>query len=315
MVPTNRARELRIALIRGGDSSERQVSLLSGEAAREALVALGFEVVEIDPSLREDLSRLTQEDFDLAFLAMHGKHGEDGTIQGMLELIGLPYTGSGVWSSATAIDKAKTKERYRAAGVPTPDWQVFALDGVRAEDVLQAGFSLPCVVKVIDGGSSIGVAIARDSKELTEALNDAAELSDRVLVERHIEGRELTVAVLGNKAPEALPAIEFSVPGDFDFEAKYVDHDIERVCPAPLSETQARSLAKLAEAAHSTLECSGLSRTDFLLDDDGTFWALETNTVPGMRRGSFAEQAAKAAGIPYAQLCMKLVELALEREA
>ena len=306
-------KSLRVALLAGGDSSEREISLLSGESVGRALRSFGFDVTHIDPASKDDLVALAQEEFDLAFLTMHGKHGEDGTLQGMLELLGVPYTGSGVWSSATAIDKAKAKDLYRAIGVPTPNGRVFLLEGLRAEDVLEEGFSFPCVVKVTDGGSSIGVTVARELEELEKALREASALAERVLIEEYISGREFTVSVIGNDVARALPAIEFRVAGDLSFEAKYVNDDLERLCPAPLSSIQARTLARAAEAVHTGLECAGLSRTDFLLSGDETFWALETNTVPGMRRGSFAEQSANAAGISYEELCMQLVTLALDR--
>ena len=166
---------LKVALVYGGNSNEREVSLMSAAAVRRALSDLGFEIADIDPARIEDLEKLVTEDYDLAFLTVHGKHGEDGTLQGLLELLGIPYTGSGVWSSATAIDKAKTKVRYRSAGIPTPKSQTLSPAGLTASDLLDTGTRLPCVVKEIDGGSSVGVTIARTEGELSAALAKASK--------------------------------------------------------------------------------------------------------------------------------------------
>lgn len=298
---------LRIALIMGGDSSEREISILSGTAVADSLRKQGYLVTELDPSSRSDLVRLINEQFDVAFLTLHGKNGEDGTIQGLLELLGIPYTGSGIWSSATAIDKNKTKDRYLTEGIPTPSSVTISTGPGWTPDV-----SFPCVVKVPEGGSSIGVTVVRTREEFDKAVEVARDASDCVLVEDFISGREFTVAVLGNREAKALPAIELSAPGDLDFDTKYRNGTLTRTCPAHLTEAEAGLLSELAVRAHTCLECRGASRTDFILDDQGKFWALETNTLPGMRDGSFIAQEAEAAGLSYDQLCNELVILALQ---
>ena len=265
----------RVALLSGGTSGEREISLASGKGALAALQEAGFPVQCFDPAKKEDLIALIEGNFDVAFLCLHGRKGEDGVIQGFLETIGLPYIGPGVWSSATAINKARSKEFYRHV-----------------------------VVKPATEGSSIGISIVDTREALEEAISEAFEHDSEIVVEKFVQGREFTVAVIGNDRPRALPIIEIiAQKGEFyDFESKYAAGGSRHICPAELSEEDAETIKKEAVAAHKALSCEGVSRTDFILDDEGKPWALETNTIPGMTETSLLPDAAAAAGIPFPQL-------------
>lgn len=306
-------RSCRVALLAGGKSNEREISLASGDGAREALLLGGFSVVDIDPADPSDLKRLIEEHFDVAFLCLHGKYGEDGTVQGLLDIIGIPYTCSGVWSSALAMDKAKAKVFYEKAGVPTPPsvtirkGQVFDVASI----IDQLGEHV--VVKPGSEGSAIGVFIVDGEDAITKALSKALEIDDEVLVERYISGTELTVAVLGNEDAVALPIIEIIPRSTFyDFESKYAADGSQHICPARLPEDVAKKVQAEAVKAHKALSCSGTSRSDFILEENGSCWCLETNTIPGMTATSLLPDAAKAAGMSFSELCKKLIDLALE---
>ena len=312
-MPGINPRSCRVALLAGGKSNEREISLASGDGAREALQAAGFPVVDIDPANPDDLKRLIEEHFDVAFLCLHGKYGEDGTVQGLLDIVGIPYTCSGVWSSALAMDKPKAKVFYEKAGVPTPPSvtvrkgeavDVAAIIGKLGEHV---------VVKPGNEGSAIGVFIVEGQDSVEKALHKALEIDDEVLVERYISGTELTVAVLGNEDAVALPIIEIIPKSAFyDFESKYAADGSQHICPARLPEDIARKVQDEAVKAHKALSCSGTSRSDFILEKDGSCWCLETNTIPGMTATSLLPDAAKAAGMSFPELCKKLIELALD---
>ncbi len=306
-------RSCRVALLAGGKSNEREISLASGDGAREALQAAGFPVVDIDPANPDDLKRLIEEHFDVAFLCLHGKYGEDGTVQGLLDIVGIPYTCSGVWSSALAMDKPKAKVFYEKAGVPTPP-SVTVRKG-EAVDVAAIIGKLGghVVVKPGNEGSAIGVFIVEGQDSVEKALHKALEIDDEVLVERYISGTELTVAVLGNEDAVALPIIEIIPKSAFyDFESKYAADGSQHICPARLPEDIARKVQDEAVKAHKALSCSGASRSDFILEKDGSCWCLETNTIPGMTATSLLPDAAKAAGMSFPELCKKLIELALD---
>lgn len=307
--------QCRVALLAGGKSNEREISLASGKGAREALEAAGFPVTMIDPADKNDLKKLIDEDFDVAFLCMHGKFGEDGTIQGLLDVLSIPYTCSGVWSSALAMDKSKTKVFYERNNVPTPpSLTVFKGDAVDvAEVVKKLGSNV--VVKPATEGSAIGVFIVNGEEEIAGALKKAFEIDSEVLIERYIKGREFTVAVLGNKDAVAFPVIEIVPKSDFyDFESKYAPGGSQHICPANIPDDLASRLKDAAVAAHVALSCSGTSRSDFLMEEDGTFWVLETNTIPGMTATSLLPDAASAAGMTFPELCTKLIEFALEEQ-
>lgn len=306
----------RVALLSGGTSGEREISLASGDGAASALTEAGFPVDRFDPAKKEDLKALIDGDYDVAFLCLHGRHGEDGVIQGFLETIGLPYTGPGVWSSAIAINKARSKDFYRLAGVPTaPSLTLRAGEGYRVDDiVVQLGEHV--VVKPASEGSSIGVSIVSGAGSIEQAVEEAFNHDTEVVVEKFVSGREFTVAVIGNSEPRALPVIEIiAQKGEFyDFESKYAQGGSRHICPAELSEEETATIQKEAVGAHKALACEGVSRTDFILDDEGKPWALETNTIPGMTSTSLLPDAAHAAGISFPELCTMLVEYALERK-
>ncbi len=304
----------RVALLVGGASGEREVSLASGEGARHALEEAGFPVTVLDPSYKEDLKTLIDSDFDVAFICLHGKYGEDGTLQGLLEMINLPYIGSGVWSSALAIDKVKSKVFYNLANIPTPP--SVTLTSASPIDLanIVAKLGDHCVVKPATEGSALGVFIVEGKEAIGEAIEKVFELDNSVLIERYVSGKELTVAVIGNDDPEALPIIEIVPVNEFyDYESKYVPGAAEHLCPAPLSEEITRKIQRMAIEAHRALGCSGVSRSDFILDEEGIGWILETNTIPGMTGTSLLPDAARVAGIPFPKLCTMLIDYAFKK--
>ena len=305
--------DIQVALLCGGKSGEREISLSSGRGVEAALVEAGFDVSVIDTAEKTDLVRLIEEDFDVAFIALHGKYGEDGTIQGFLETIGLPYTGSGIWSSATALDKARAKTVYQQAGVRTPQsFEFCAADGLTTQDIVQE-LGVDCVIKAATEGSALGVYICHSEDDITHALDEIFEIDTHALAEKYIAGDEYTIAVIGNDEARALPVIKIVPINEFyDFESKYAVGGSEHICPAPLSPEQTAEAQGLALAAHQALECRGVSRTDLIMDGDGVFWVLETNTIPGMTATSLLPDAARADGISFSQLCTMMIEFALE---
>ena len=303
--------EVKVALLAGGKSAERDISLLSGEGSKEALEQAGFPVTVFDPAKKEDLVALIEGDFDVAFLALHGKYGEDGTVQGFLETIGLPYTGPGVWASATAIDKMKTKEVYRAAGIPTPYSMTIDSSEVPASSVVDTVGS-HCVVKAATQGSALGVYVCDGVEEVAAAIEKVFEVDSCAFAEPFVQGSEFTVAVLGNDDPYTLPVIKIVPSHEFyDFESKYVQGGSQHICPAPLTEQETAAAQTLAVEAHKALDCQGVSRTDLIQDAEGKFWVLETNTIPGMTSTSLLPDAAGAAGMSFPELCVKLIGYAL----
>lgn len=307
----------KVALIAGGTSGERMISLASKDGAQTALEQAGYHVEWLDPAQKEDLIRLIQEDFDVAFLALHGKGGEDGTIQGFLEMIGLPYTGSGVFSSALSIDKQKAKTFYRAHGIKTPaSAYVRRGEPFNTEQIMQK-LGQKCVVKAATEGSSLGIYIVEGAEAVEQAINDALALDEAALIEQYIAGTELTVVVLGDgDTAEALPIIEIIPQAEsYDFDSKYAPGGSEHICPARLSDENTAHIQATAVRAHNALCCHGVSRTDFILDANGDAWVLETNTLPGMTATSLLPDAAKAAGISFPELCTKLIQSAFERHS
>lgn len=309
----NDPKDCRVALLAGGTSGERSISLASGEGAKGALLEAGYQVTSIDPAKKEDIKRLIDEPFDVAFLCLHGKNGEDGTVQGLLQLLGIPFTCSGVQASAIAMDKAKSKVMYTVNGVETP--KSVTLKREEPYDVveIQNLLGIPCVVKPATEGSALGVEIVEDENELDNAIKRAFEIDDLVVIESFIKGIELTVAILGNDDPIALPIIEIVPKGDFyDFESKYQPGGSEHICPARLSNELTAYIQEQAIKAHKALGCRGVSRSDFIVDESEKPWILETNTIPGMTATSLLPDAARAAGITFPELCTKLIEYALE---
>ncbi len=312
------ASDYKVAVIYGGISGEREVSLNSGKSCFEALVAQGFQAELIDSAEKNDLVRLIEGEFDVAFLALHGRGGEDGTIQGFLETIGLPYTGSGILASASAINKSTAKEIYESAGLRVaPSTTIGSediLDDQDLSEILEFVGGVPCVVKPATEGSSLGMSIVRDAADLPKAIEDSLAVDDEALVEGFVEGTELTVAVMGNEELHALPVIQIIATEDefYNYHAKYAAGGSRHLCPAPLTQEQTQQAQDIALAAHGVLGCRGVSRSDMILDADGQCWILETNTLPGMTGTSLVPDAARVAGMEFPQLCEKLIELALE---
>ncbi|GAB4261994.1 MAG: D-alanine--D-alanine ligase [Deferrisomatales bacterium] len=290
----------RVAVLMGGPSAEREVSLKTGAAVSAALRRLGREVVEIDagPDLAQQVAA---SGATVAFIALHGRLGEDGTVQGLLEVARLPYTGSGVLASALAMDKALSKVIFRALGVPTPDFRV--LEPGAPLDALD--LPLPMVVKPVGEGSTIGVSVVRRPEELSEAVERARTYGGRVLCEAFVAGREITVGVLDG---EPLPLLEIVVEtGLYDFEAKYTPGRTRYLCPAEVAEPVGRACAEAACGAYRALGCSGAARVDLIVDGDGRPWVLEVNTVPGLTPTSLLPKAAAAAGISFEQLVARML--------
>ena len=306
-------KECNVALLAGGNSGEREISLASGEGAAAALQEAGFQVTTLDPANKDDLKRLIDEKFDVAFLCMHGKVGEDGILQGYLDLIGLPYTCSKVQASAIAMDKAKSKIIYSAAGIPTPLSVTLGKGEPYEVSKLVEKLGLPCVIKPATEGSALGVEIIDNESDIQAAIERVFSIDDLLVAEQFISGTEITVAVLGNEEPYALPIIQIVPTGEFyDFHSKYAPGGSKHICPAPFEEEVAAVIKDYAVKAHKALGCSGVSRTDFIVDEDFKPWILETNTIPGMTATSLLPDAARAAGISFPELCTKLIEYALE---
>lgn len=310
-------KDIRVALLAGGTSGEREISLASGKGARKALEQAGFQADQFDPANAEDLKALIDGDYDVAFLCTHGRGGEDGALQGFLETIKLPYVGSDVRASALAMHKGEAKHAYARAEIRTPD--ALSLHQGEQYDVDQiiAQVGDHCAVKAITEGSTLGLYIVEGRDALSQALVDVFDHDTEALIERFVSGRELTVAVIGTgAAAKALPIIEIIPKNAFyDFESKYAPGGSQHICPAELSDQVTEKVQTLAVAAHNALGCSGVSRSDFILEPDGTAWILETNTLPGMTETSLLPDAARAAGVEFPDLCTMLIADALERAA
>ncbi|GBC62983.1 D-alanine--D-alanine ligase [Desulfonema ishimotonii] len=307
-------KKLNIALIYGGISSEREVSLKGGTQVSEALDKTRYQVFRYDPMT--DLNRLMADapKIDAALIILHGPYGEDGTIQGMLELLDIPYQGSGVLGSALAMNKLASKRLYEQAGLPVPPWLHVRQEAASDPAAYMATLGLPIVVKPVSGGSSIGMSIVRTEDRLADALENAFSHDDSVLLESCIEGVEITAGVIGNEQPDPLPLIEIIPDASYDFfdyEAKYKPGATREICPARIDAGLTEKCQAYARIAHSALFCKGYSRTDFILKDR-EFYVLETNTIPGMTPTSLLPLAAKTAGIGFSQLLDRLIELCLE---
>jgi D-alanine-D-alanine ligase len=307
---------VKVAVLMGGRGLERQVSLRSGARVEDALDALGHEVLAIDVGAGL-VGELKTERPDVAFVALHGAGGEDGTVQELLEILGIPYTGPGIAACARSIDKVVAKHELRAAGVPTPDWYAFnatafrELGAAEALDEIAAKLGFPLVVKPAAGGSSLGVRFAAAAGDVPEALIGAFSYDDRVLLERHVRGREIAVSLLGGIA---LPAVE-AVPREadrFNYEARYEIGRTSYVCPADLGAAEGPVL-DAALRTWDALGFDGFARVDMILGADGPL-VLEANAIPGLTDTSLLPMAAEAAEIGFERLCEKLIELALERD-
>ncbi len=337
---------MKIAVLLGGSSPERLVSIASGRGVIKALRELGHDVSAIDPALgekqisesellsqgigtnpptQEFLEKLSHknylsaidskifDDIELAFIILHGKWGEDGIIQSLLELRSILYTGSGVMASAIAMDKVMSKKLFLHHGTPTAEWYAYQKDSSPRPAFVKKNISklgYPNVVKPNDQGSSVAITIVKNESELDSALDEAEKISDVVLVEKYIEGAELTVGILGD---EPLPIIEIRPHGGFyDYEHKYTKGMTDYLVPAPIEKSFAVKLQEIAINTFQSLECKTFGRVDFRIGDDQIPYCLEVNTIPGMTETSLVPKAAASAGIPFTQLVQKIVELSIE---
>jgi D-alanine-D-alanine ligase len=309
---------MRVGVLKGGSSLEREVSLRSAARVEDALGELGHEAIGIDVG-HDLVSRLRDQRPDVVFIALHGPGGEDGTVQELLEILDLPYTGPGVAACALCIDKVAAKHDMRGADIPTPDWAAFNATAFRelgAADTLEeieARLGFPLVVKPASQGSSLGVEFAAAREEVPQALLAAFSYDDRVLLERYVKGRELAVSVLG---AEALPIVE-AIPREedfFNFEARYEIGRTDYVCPADLAGDETRRVQELATRTYETLGCSGFARVDLMLSEDGP-QVLEVNAIPGLTDTSLFPMAAEAAGIDFTELVERILASARERPA
>lgn len=309
--------KIKIALLLGGVSGEREVSLKTGEKIFQALDKEKYEIEKYDPKadLKELIDDIIAEKIDLVFPALHGPFGEDGKLQGMLDMLGVPYVFSGCLSSALAMNKHKTKLIAKDAGVPTADCQIVSKDEKFDLEEIGDKFSFPVVVKPIELGSSVGISIVKSKEELEKAIEEAFSYGSSVLLEKFIKGRELTVAVMGNNPPEALPVIEIKPKSSewFDYKAKYEPGATEEICPAQIPDDIKMQVQNLAVKVYNAIGCKDLARADFIWDEkEKKLYFLEINTIPGMTATSLAPQAAKAAGMEFPQFLDNLVEMALD---
>jgi len=308
---------MKVAVLMGGRSPERDISLLSGRNVVQALQEAGFETEAIDAGL-EVAEQIKASRAEAVFIALHGEYGEDGTLQGMLEYLNIPYTGPGVLASSLAMNKVKSKKMFEAYGIPTPPWLYFNKEEMPLEEMAQKiksrVFGYPVIVKPSTLGSAIGVYKVKNETELESALEGVLNYSPQALAEKFIAGRELTVGILGGKEPFALPVTEILPKEDFyNYTAKYQkgmsDHVVPALIPAPIYE----KAQELGLRAHQALDCYGMSRVDLMLEGD-SLYVLEVNTIPGMTDTSLLPEAAKKAGIDFPELVRKQVEWAISRQ-
>lgn len=307
-------KEKKIAVVMGGPSAEREVSLRTGQAILKALQAKGYQAIGLDLEPATFVATLQAEKIEMVFNAIHGLFGEDGALQGTLEMLGIPYTGSGLLASAMAMDKGVSKRMFVAAEIPTAKSRILTTASMMEADYAQLinEFSLPVVVKAASQGSSIGVVIVETAEALPAAIQEAFRYSEHVLVEQFIVGREVTIAVWGgNNEMTALPVIEI-VPhsGRYDYHSKYTSGATDYIVPAPLSEELTLRLQDVAKRTFTALGCAGIARVDIMIDQAEHLYVLEVNTIPGMTETSLVPKAAAAAGISFGDLCEKLLLLA-----
>ena len=304
-----------IALLAGGKSGEREVSLKGAAIFEKSLDPEKFDIRRYDPATDLEFLARDSNQIDFAFILLHGLYGEDGSVQGMLDLLDIPYQGSGILGSAVAMDKNLAKILYKTAGIPVAEWCVIRkVDDFDVDDIVDQ-FGLPLVIKPVRDGSSLGLTIARTKAQVLEGIAHALENDHRVMVEKFVKGREITVSVLGNDAPVAMPVIEI-IPGEeydfFDYNAKYLPGASKEVCPAEISDKLTARAQGYAVNAHKILQLSGYSRTDMIVDAGDKMYVLETNTIPGMTETSLLPQAVKVYGLDYPLLLERLIELGIE---
>ena len=298
----------KVAVLMGGRSAEREISLLSGNAVLAALKRMGVDAHAFDPADRP-LDDLKREGFARAHIALHGRFGEDGTVQGALELFGIPYTGSGVMASALALDKWRTKLIWQAIGIPTPRYAL--LDASSDYAAVAKDLGLPLIVKPAREGSTIGLSKVTEAKQLAPAYALAAKHDALVLAEEFIEGTELTAAILEDRP---LPLVRIQPPGLYDYQAKYFSDETLYFCPSGLPAAQEKTIQDLALKAYRILGCQGWGRLDVMLAKDGRPFFLEMNTSPGMTSHSLVPMAAKQAGLSFEALCLRILETSRGRE-
>lgn len=331
-------KKLKVLLLLGGTSPEREVSKSTGKSVYQALQKLGYDVIVLDPAYginqpidvedyfdEKDYAKILNENYldavnliianqiDVAFLALHGKYGEDGTIQSLLELKGIKYTGSKVLSSAIAMDKIMSKILFKEYGVPSPKWLHFKTGETSVDEIkqiIESEFGFPAVVKPNDQGSTVGLTICKSSDELAEAIETAFKFSDRILIEEYIPGRELTVAVIDDAA---LPVLEIRPKhGIYDYECKYTSGMSEYIVPAEIPEDVSKSLQQIAVQACRSLRCEVYARVDFRLSSENKAYTLEVNTLPGMTSLSLVPKMAKAVNISFEELVDRIIKLSLK---
>jgi D-alanine-D-alanine ligase len=295
----------KVAVLLGGKSAEREISLMSGNAVLQALREAGVDAHGFDPAERE-VFELKHEGFQRVFIALHGRYGEDGTVQGALELMGIPYTGSGVMASALAMDKVRTKMVWVACGLPTPRWEV--LDAGCDWGAVAARLGLPLIVKPAHEGSTLGLTKVTRADELPAAYALAARYDRLVLAEEFVSGSELTAGFVGD---QALPLIRIEAPeGKYDYQHKYFSDETKYFCPSGLPDADEQAIRRMALRAADALGCSGWGRADLIRRADGSVSLLEMNTSPGMTGHSLVPMAAKVAGLGFQQLVLRILELA-----
>lgn len=298
---------MRIGVLAGGPSNEREISLKSGRAVHNALAAEGLDVIFLD--VKNDICDIINRNkIDVAFIALHGRFGEDGTVQALLEKMRIPYTGSGPQASRLALDKIASKEIFIRRRIPVPKYVIFEKDNYKIEDAGPLGF--PVVVKPQWEGSSIGLSVAGTKAQLKDAARKAFQYGPRILIEEYIAGRELTVGILNDAA---LPVIEIAPKaGLYDYTAKYQDPETKYLVPAPIDKKFFKEAQELGSLSHAALNCRSMSRVDMMMDSKGKIFVLEVNTIPGMTERSLLPKAAQACGLTFGRLCVKLIERALK---
>ena len=298
----------RVGILAGGPSSEREISLRSGKAVLDALLQEGVDAIFLD--VCGDICDIIKKNrIDTAFIALHGRFGEDGTIQKILEDAGIPYTGSGPEASRLALDKIAAKEALKRCGIPVAKHIVLEKAGADISAAVSLGF--PVVIKPQWEGSSIGLSVVKDKDGLQDAVVKAFEYGDRLIAEEYIDGRELTVGILED---QPLPVIEIVTRGGtYDYQAKYKDPDTKYLVPAPIDSEASDKAMELGRRSHTALGCRTFSRVDMMMDKKGGIFVLEVNTIPGMTQRSLLPKAAKAAGLDFGKLCIKLIENASKR--
>ena len=310
---------LKVGVLCGGKSIEREISLKSGEAVFKALKTKGYNAVKIDPADYDFIERIKLENIDVAFIALHGKYGEDGTVQGFFEILGIPYTGSKVLASAVAMNKVMTKKMFVSSDIPTPKFCTYTLEEINnsgLEEIcknIAKEFSFPLIAKAPNQGSTIGVVLVENIDALPNALEEALKYDKIVMIEQFIEGTEVTVPIIGGCDLKVLPQIEIVPAGKlYDYNAKYVKGMSKHIIPPRLPDECLKRVSELALCAYRAIGCDGVARIDFIVTTQGKAYALEINTSPGMTEMSLVPESARAAGIEFPDLVDMIVKLALE---